>query len=84
MTMVEGVILQEIVLRSRSDPPFLWKLCFPRGRKRHFNGSYGLHLTYNCPSLMCIGCTTTYIAYVENEEILVDLHTGQHARALTT
>ena len=45
MTMVEGVILQEIVLRSLSDPPFLRKLCFPRGRKRHFNGSYGLHLT---------------------------------------
>ena len=45
MTMVEGVVLPEIVLRTCSDPPFLRKLCFPRGRKRYFNGSYGLHLT---------------------------------------
>ena len=32
MTMIEGVILQEIVLWSLSDRPFLRKLCFPRGR----------------------------------------------------
>ena len=45
MTMVEGVIMQEIMLRPWSEPSFLQKLSFPRGRKRHFNGSYGLHLT---------------------------------------
>ena len=45
MRMMEGVILQEIVLRPWSDPPYLQKLCFPRGRKRNFNGSYGLHMT---------------------------------------
>ena len=36
MTMMEGVILQEIVLRPWSDPPVLRKLCFPRGKKRNF------------------------------------------------
>ena len=35
ITMIECVILQDI----------LRKLCFACGRKRHFNGSYGLRMT---------------------------------------
>ena len=42
---MEGVILQEIVLRPWSDPPFLRKLCFSRGMKRNFNGNFGFHTT---------------------------------------
>ena len=34
ITMIECVILQEIVLWSCCDPIFLRKLCFARGRKR--------------------------------------------------
>ena len=45
MTMVEGLILQEIVLWCWSAPPFLRKLCFARGRKRHLSGSYGVRMT---------------------------------------
>ena len=45
MSIVEIVILQEIVLWSWTGPLFLRKLCFARGRKRHVNGSYGLHMT---------------------------------------
>ena len=45
MTMVEGLILQEIVLWCWSAPPFLRKLCFARGRKCHFSGSYGVRMT---------------------------------------
>jgi hypothetical protein len=45
MIMVEGVILQDIVLWSSSGPPFLRKLCLPRGRKHHFNESYGLRMS---------------------------------------
>ena len=45
MTMVEGLILQEIVLWCWSAPPFLRKLCFARGRKRHFSVSYGVRMT---------------------------------------
>ena len=37
MTMVEGLILP--------FSPFLRKLCFARGRKRHLSGSYGVRMT---------------------------------------
>jgi len=56
---IEGVILQEIVLWSLCDPPFLRTLCFARGRKRHFKGSYGLRMKENCPTVVFIGCATT-------------------------
>ena len=45
ITMVECVILQEIVLWCRCDPTFLPKVRFAHGRKRHFNGSYGVRMT---------------------------------------
>ena len=74
MTMVEYVILQEIELWSRSGPPLLRKLCFERGRKRCFKGSYGLHVTENCPSLVCMGCAMTYVCCLRGARHLCDLH----------
>ena len=76
MTVMEGVILQEIVLWSLSGPPFLRMLCFVRGRKRHFNGSYSFRITQNCPSLVCMDCAKTYVSSLRGERELCDLHTG--------
>ena len=74
MTMVENVILQEIELWSRSGPPYLWKLCFEHGRKRHFNGTYGLLVTENCSSLVCMGCATIYVCCLRGARHLCDVH----------
>ena len=66
MTMVEGVIFARHCVMVLIWPAILRNLCFTFGRKRHFNGSYGLQMTEKFPSLMCMGCTTTYVPYVEN------------------
>ena len=69
--MVEGIILQEIVLWSWSGPPYFRKLWFARGRNRHVNGSYGLHMTENCLSLVRMGCAKTYVSFLRGERDLV-------------